>query len=287
MITPALKIVLIAVFAAVFTLPAQLHASDNIPASEQHNSAIPLVVEKGARPTDREIETTVLLYHYIEPLSSDNAANKLRKDFTTTPEAFEEQLKHLREEGFESIDLYHLYEALKSNMPLPPKTVVITFDDGDISLYTQAFPLMKEYGFTGTIFMVTQFTEENKPGYLTWDQALEMAEAGWRLEPHTKTHPSLKGNSREYQRDQIGGSMEAIKSRIGYTPRFFAYPYGQYDNVSLEVAREVGLWGAVTTSPGDTHKLLSIYELPRMELFSSTTPQTFKKYLEYRKPGLL
>ena len=163
---------------------------------------------------------------------------------------------------------------------LPPNRVVITFDDGDISLYTRAFPLMRKYGFTGTVFMITRFTDEGRAGYLTWDQALEMARAGWRLEPHTKTHPSLKWSSEESQREEIVGSMEALKARIGYTPRFFAYPYGLYDDVSLKVAREAGLWGAVTTEPGDQHSLLTAFELPRMEVFSSTSRQAFARFLE-------
>jgi peptidoglycan/xylan/chitin deacetylase (PgdA/CDA1 family) len=204
----------------------------------------------------------------------------------TTPGA-RDPPRYLKDNNYVSRDLYQLYDSLTKGTPLPPKSVVITFDDGDISQYTQAFPLMKKYGFTGTVFIITQFTDEARKGYMNWDQALEMARAGWRLEPHTKWHPSLRGNSREYQREQIRGSAEVLRQRLGYMPRFFSYPYGEYDATSIAVARETGLWGAVTTTPGDKQNRLSIYELPRTELFSSTTQQIFKKLLDKGKPSLL
>lgn len=260
-----------ATVSSLASIPGSLTPAVSPPASE------------GTNPVPEEMETTILLYHYIEPLSPANSTDKLRANYITTPETLEKHLKYLRDNNYVSIDLYQLYDSLNNGTELPEKTVVITFDDGDVSVYTYAFPLMNRYGFTGTIFMITQFTEENRKGFLTWDQALEMARAGWRLEPHTKTHPSLRGNSREYQREQINGSIQSLKERLGYMPRFFAYPYGEYDATSIAVACEVGLWGAVTTNPDDSNSRLSIYELPRDELFHTTTMQSFKNYLDDHK----
>jgi peptidoglycan/xylan/chitin deacetylase (PgdA/CDA1 family) len=270
-------------FAAVFSLTALLRepgpacASDFLSAATAPRGPARLLPPAcGKRVPAAKVESPVLLYHYVEPLSPANCKDRLRADFITTPEDFEKHLQYLHNNDYVSIDLYQLYDSLTADKPLPAKAVVFTFDDGDISQYTCAFPLMKTYGFTGTIFMVTQFTEENRKGYITWDQAMEMARAGWRLELHTKWHPSLCGNSREYQLEQIGGSAEALEKRLGYMPRFFSYPYGEYDATSIEVACEVGLWGAVTTTPGDMDSLLSIYELPRTELFAFTTQKAFR-----------
>lgn len=242
---------------------------------------------EGKRIPAGKVKTPILLYHYIEPLSPANWNDRLRADFITTPEDFEKHLQYLRSNDYVSIDLYQLYDSLTANKPLPAKAVVFTFDDGEISQYTCAFPLMRKYGYTGTIFVITQFADECRMGYINWGQAMEMARAGWRLEPHTKWHPSLRGNSRQYQHEQIGGSAEALSKHLGYMPRFFSYPYGEYDATSIEVAREVGLLGAVTTTPGDVDSLMSIYELPRTELFTSTTQKVFQKLLTGHRSWLL
>jgi peptidoglycan/xylan/chitin deacetylase (PgdA/CDA1 family) len=157
--------------------------------------------------------------------------------------------------------------------------VVITFDDGYSDLYEYAFPLMKQYGFTGTIFMITDFHDAAKAGYLTWAQALTMARAGWRLESHTKTHPSLEGESLDFQRDQLRGSMTALQKQLGYAPRFFAYPYGKFDQNSIKVLQEVGYWGAVTTNIGRQHSYSASLTAPRVRVNGSTTLAEFAMFL--------
>lgn len=260
------------------TADASPKASASSPMAAPHGLAASFAAPEGRQSLDQP-PATILLYHYIEDLSSVGNTDGLRRDFITTAEAFESQIRYLHDNAYQSIDLYRLHNAMTKGEPLPPRSIVITFDDGDSSVYARAFPLMRQYGFTGTIFMITQFTDENRPGYLTWEQAMEMARAGWRLEAHTKSHPSLRGNSRDYQRDQIGGSVQTLAKQLGYMPRFFAYPYGEYDDTSIAVAREVGLWGALTTKPGEASGLLSLYELPRLEIFRSTNQQAFIRRL--------
>ncbi|MBI5054815.1 MAG: polysaccharide deacetylase family protein, partial [Chloroflexi bacterium] len=166
--------------------------------------AVPLIITRDANAFSREATVPILMYHYIEPVPPDNK-DQLRADLTVTPEKFESQLKFLKERGYTSIDLYQFYGALARGDKLPAKPIVITFDDGYGDLHEYAFPLMQKYGFAGTIFMITDFTDAQKPEYIVWAKALEMARAGWRLESHTKTHPSLEGQSVEFQRDQLKG----------------------------------------------------------------------------------
>ena len=166
--------------------------------------AIPVLITPDANAFNRDVKVPILMYHYIEPIPSNNK-DQIRADLTVTPERFETQLKFLKERGYTSIDLYQFYGALARGAALPPKPIVFTFDDGYADMHEYAFPLMKKYGFTGTIFMITDFTDAQKPEYISWAKALEMAHAGWRLESHTKNHPSLQGQRVEFQRDQIKG----------------------------------------------------------------------------------
>ena len=245
--------------------------------------AVPLIITRDANAFSREVTVPILMYHYIEPVPSNNK-DQLRTDLTVTPEKFESQLKFLKERGYTSIDLYHFYGALARGDKLPAKPVVITFDDGYGNLHEYAFSLMQKYGFTGTIFMITDFTDAQKPEYIVWAKALEMARAGWRLESHTKNHPSLEGQSVEFQRDQLKGSMDALKKNLGYTPRFLAYPYGKFDQNSIKVLQEVGYWGAVTTNIGRHHSFGSLFTSPRVRVNGYNELSAFAQSLGEKAP---
>ena len=245
--------------------------------------AVPLIITRDANAFSREVTVPILMYHYIEPVPSNNK-DQLRTDLTVTPEKFESQLKFLKERGYTSIDLYQFYGALARGDKLPAKPVVITFDDGYGDLHEYAFPLMQKYGFSGTIFMITDFTDAQKPEYIVWSKALEMARAGWRLESHTKNHPSLEGQSVEFQRDQLKGSMDALKKNLGYTPRFLAYPYGKFDQNSIKVLQEVGYWGAVTTNIGRHHSFGSLFTSPRVRVNGYNELSAFAQSLGEKAP---
>jgi len=245
--------------------------------------AVPLIITRDANAFNREVTVPILMYHYIEPVPSNNK-DQLRADLTVTPDKFEAQLKFLKERGYTSIDLYQFYGALARGDKLPAKPIVVTFDDGYGDLHEYAFPLMQKYNFTGTIFMITDFTDAQKSEYIVWAKALEMARAGWRLESHTKNHPSLEGQSLEFQRDQLKGSMDVLKKNLGYTPRFLAYPYGKFDQNSIKILQEVGYWGAVTTNIGSKHSYGSLYTAPRVRVNGYNELPAFAQSLGEKAP---
>jgi peptidoglycan/xylan/chitin deacetylase (PgdA/CDA1 family) len=212
----------------------------------------------------REVKAPILMYHHVGPLP--DAPDMIRIGLTILPDNFEAQLKFLQERGYTSIDFYQMQYALTLGWPLPAKPVLFTFDDAYEDIYQFAFPLMKKYGFTGTVFVPTQFLDENRGGYMNWDQAKELAAAGWRLEPHTKDHIAVDGRSRDLLIYQIYGSMETLRYHLGYQPRFFAYPSGEYDDKAIEILKEVGYWGAVTTDAGQYHRLADAYTWGRVRV---------------------
>jgi peptidoglycan/xylan/chitin deacetylase (PgdA/CDA1 family) len=212
----------------------------------------------------REVKVPILMYHHVGPLP--NAPDKIRIGLTILPDHFEEQLEFLAERGYTSIDFYQMQHALALGRPLPAKPILFTFDDAYEDIYQFAFPLMQKYGFTGTVFVPTQFLDENRVGYMNWDQAKELADAGWRLEPHTKDHVEVKNRPRDFLVYQIYGSMETLRFHLGYQPRFFAYPSGEYDDKAIEILKEVGYWGAVTTDAGQYHRLANAYTWGRVRV---------------------
>ena len=226
-----------------------------------------------AHALNRQVKLPILMYHYVEPWPA--GAGELRKNLTVQPADFAAEMAYLHGQGYVTVSLYDLMAALTLGQSLPPRAVVLTFDDGYRTLVDYAAPAMKPFGYTGTVFVVTQLMDENFAQYLTWPQAEALYAAGWKIEPHTKTHALLAGTSQAYQLYEMLGSMQTVQAHIGVMPRFFAYPYGKWDDTTLELEREMNLWAAVTELPGAIHDFNDRFELHRVRINGTITLADF------------
>ncbi len=217
-----------------------------------------------AEAQNRVIRLPILMYHYVEPWPAD--AGEMRRGLTVRPEDFAAQMQYLHEHGYLAVSLYDLAYALALGQPLPERAVVLTFDDGYRSLMDYAAPTLKTYGYTGTVFVITELMDREFERYLTWPQAESLYAQGWKIEPHTKTHAELAGQNRDFQVYQMLGSAQTVQAHIGAMPRFFAYPAGKYDDLTVQLGREMNLWGAVTVEFGRVHSLASLYTLKRVRV---------------------
>jgi hypothetical protein len=95
------------------------------------------------------------------------------------------------------------------------------------------------------------------------------------IEPHTKTHDQLAGRGRDFQLYQMLGSLQTVEAELGRTPRFLAYPSGEYDDLSVELAKELHLWGAVTVGYGRVHHISHLYTMPRVRVSGTETLAEF------------
>lgn len=216
----------------------------------------------------RRVRVPILMYHYIsEP---PPGADAVRRDLSVSPVQFEEHLFHLQQAGYTSITLLDLVLHLANGRPLPPKPVILTFDDGYDDNYVYAFPLLRQYGFRGTFFVITGYLDEGRAGYLTWQQAAEMQAAGMEIEAHSVSHPDLRGLSAEGLRAQVVGASQAISSHLDKPARFFCYPSGRYDARTIAALQAAGYWGAVTTQAGVDHDSGHPFELKRVRIHGNT-----------------
>lgn len=233
-------------------------------------AAIPARAQPPRDDTRRRIRVPILMYHYISVPPMD--ADQYRLDLSVSPALFAEHLRWLRENGYTTISLDEVYRALTEGAPLPDRAVVLTFDDGYEDAYTHAFPLLHAYGLTGTFFVVTEWIDAHTPGYLTWDQAREMAAGGMAIQSHTRSHPDLTDtcdyNCLVYQ---LLGSAETIEAEIGVRPHFFCYPGGRYNAEVLRVVEQAGFSAAVTTQAGTFQINDRLLELPRARIRGTTT----------------
>ena len=224
------------------------------------------------------LKVPILMYHYISQPPAD--ADVYRVDLSVTPDTFRQQLAWLRDNGYTAIDYYDLSLAIVGHIELPEKPVLLTFDDGYLDNYTAAFPLLQEYGYKGTFFIVTDFVDLGREGYMTWPMIEELSRAGHRIESHSRTHPDLRDKDRDGLIWELLGSQQTIAAHIGYTPRYFCYPGGDYNAETIQLLRELEYWGAVTTANDTWHGFNERFEWGRLRIRNNTTLAEFANVLD-------
>jgi len=224
------------------------------------------------------LKVPVLMYHYISDPPEDS--DKYRTDLSVAPDAFREQMVYLADNGFETVDLYDLSLAITGKRELPQKPVIITMDDGYRDNFENAFPILQEFGFSATFFIVTQPIDDGNKTYLSWKMVEEMADAGMRIEPHSKTHADLSIQEEEFIIYEILGSQETIAAHIGQTPRFFCYPGGRYNDTTIGIVSDLDFWGAVTTAGGKWHGFDDRFEWSRLRMRNTTTLPEFADFVD-------
>jgi peptidoglycan/xylan/chitin deacetylase (PgdA/CDA1 family) len=225
-----------------------------------------------------QAQVPILMYHYVSDLPPD--ADRYRVDLTVLPEDFKAQLQYLADAGYHAITLTDVYLHLTQGVPLPEKPVVLTFDDGYRDAYEVVFPMLLDYGFTGTFFVLATPTHFESPSYMTWAQMKEMADAGMEIQAHGRDHVDLRGRSYDYLVYQTLGIQEAIEHHTGRLPRFFCYPSGKRDANVIAVLKSAGYWGAVTTEWGQTHTRENLFEMPRIRIRGTDRLADFAERLE-------
>ena len=205
------------------------------------------------------------MYHYISVPPDD--ADAIRRDLSVPPDMFEQEMKFLYDQGFQTIQLRDLLNYFETGVPLPPKPIILTFDDGYADQYPNVFPTLKDYGFTGTFFIITQFADTQANGYMTWEQIQELAANGMEIGTHTVDHrANLAGLRPSVQRRVIQPARDELQKYLPSALPLFAYPSGSYDYNTLALLRELGYAAAVTTKQGVSQSSERPLELKRVRI---------------------
>lgn len=223
----------------------------------------------------------VLMYHKVNP---DPRTGGL--GLRVPPDKFDWQMRYLKENGYESVSMADVMDHFEKGKHLPEKPIVITFDDGYKDNYDFAYPIMKKYGFTGTIFVVsksignTNFYDvdkrlqpENK--IMDWHEIKELDRAGFVIGAHTVDHPHLAEISPEEARYQIQESKRALEFGLNKPVEFFCYPYGSHNDTVADLVKEAGYRAAVTTQLGLAKKDTHPYKIPRVRVTGHYDKQKF------------
>jgi peptidoglycan/xylan/chitin deacetylase (PgdA/CDA1 family) len=233
----------------------------------------PLAVTLGPNLASR---VPILMYHSI----SDNLFGKSHPYFqiNTLPEVFSQQMRWLRNSGYRTTGLTEVLTGLQTGKDLS-KMVVITFDDGYRDFYTDALPILKQCGFTATIFLATDRIL-NTPAriegadYLTWKDVRELHGEGICFGSHTVTHPDLRSLGPDQIEYELGRSKEIIEDRLGVGVESFSYPHGfpeedkDYARYLEDVLCNLGYDEGVSTILGRASKKSNRFFLPRLPVNS-------------------
>lgn len=221
----------------------------------------------------------ILTYHRVGP-----RVNRM----IVTPDAFEAQLEYLKRNDYRVIRLADLPDFLEGRRPLPKRAVAITFDDGHISSYQYAFPLLKKYGFPATYYLYTDFLGARDA--LSWAQIEEMHASGLiDFQAHSKTHANLivKGADESEQRYrerldvEIRNPRDLIQRHLPARVNQFAYPYGDANETVLERLTQAGNYRlGLTVNPGGNAFFAQPLMLRRTMIFGEHNLSDFRAALQ-------
>ena len=184
----------------------------------------------------------VLLYHHVGPFKAGTY-----RELTVSPEKFERQVRWLARRGYVGIKPADWLNWVRDGKSLPEKPILLTFDDAYADIAEYALPILRKYGFSGTVFVVT----ERLGGTNTWDEAqgcgtlhLMTAEqirywAGQGIEfgAHSRTHAHLSKLSAAELSAEVAGSKSDLSALLGHPIVSFAYPYGDYNDAVHDLVR--------------------------------------------------
>jgi len=223
------------------------------------------------------IRIPILTYHSIDDSGSI---------ISTHPRKFRDQIQILRDKAFNIISLNNLLGLVRKKQTLPGRTAVITFDDGFRNFYLKAYPILQEFGFSATVFLVPAYigktsrwnsTFKGMPvsDLLGWDEIKEMANRGIDFGAHSMTHQALAKLSLEEARQEIIKSKSVIEEHINHDVTIFCYPYGITNSQVKEIV-QAEFQGACGTYMDFVGMGSDIYELPRIDMFYFSKDVFFK-----------
>lgn len=203
----------------------------------------------------------ILAYHHIELRRPQNS-------YYVSPEIFDEQMKWLRDNNYHVVSFDKFYAAASGKGTLPEKPVVLSFDDGNVDNYTNAFEILKKYNLTATFFIKINGVAKSGAG-MTWKKLREMASVGMTIGSHSVNHNNMAQMDDGELHAELVESKKILEKNLGIEIKYFAYPGGAYSKKTIKAAKAAGYLAAVTTRHKVDQEIKnddSLYTLPRVHI---------------------
>ncbi len=220
---------------------------------------------------------TIFMYHQVAELPRE--ADPRRQ--AVPPAQFERQMRYLASHGYSCLGLPEVVERLRSGRPVPARSFVLTFDDGYQNFSTSACPILEQYGFTATVFLVAGRMGAKSDWWgqdgassgllLTWDEARDLARRGYTLGSHSFSHRFLNRMDERSAFDEIERSRALLKDRLDVQVDFFSYPFSQTNSRVAELVAAAGYKAACAGEMGPW----GLFNLWRVECLGSDSNLAF------------
>lgn len=250
---------------------APTRTATRAPTSTPTLTPTPTLLPGWVRVPAGTVQVPILMYHHV--------SDKLNTRYAITLSTFRAQMAILHDQGYQTVSVSQLADVIRAGGSLPAKPVVITFDDGYLDTYANAFPIMEEFGFTGTVYIITSTLEEGQTyGYMQAAQLKALVRAGWEIGSHSVTHTNLK-ETKLGVGNEMRQSKAALEKLLGISVHTFSYPYAVSTEAIRARAEAAGYDSAVGVDILVTNTPRRLYYLSRREVQRSTSLAAFKDLL--------
>lgn len=220
----------------------------------------------------------ILMYHEVVPDADNPQALGLDPVYACSRSAFEQQMAYLYDHGFRTLRLNDLLGMHSEACKTETNAVVITFDDGHRSQWSEAVPILKRYGFTAEFFLAVEWI--GQPGYMDWDDVKALDQAGMGIGSHGYHHRFLDDLSQPEAASEVIESKRALEARLGHSVFFFAPPGGRLHPTTAQHARQAGYAGLCTSVPGWVSEEMNPYALPRVAIKNGLSMEAFQQIVQ-------
>jgi len=252
----------------------------------------------------KPLELPILMYHHIDTLEHTKSSDKIGIDLRVSPSIFEEQLKYLKANNYNSITSLDFANYLDGDLNLPSNPIMLTFDDGYKDNFINALPLLQKYGFKGDFAIITSVVGTSE--YMSWDDIQNMVNAGMGISSHSVSHCYLSPSYPSYRTrkainntnpdkpndknlcskfdsgetldtgqvyQELMQSKSTLETKLNIKITQIVYPYGHYNKQVEDLAKEVGYKFATTVEPqhNKTIDLDSLFATPRIRIHGQQT----------------
>jgi peptidoglycan/xylan/chitin deacetylase (PgdA/CDA1 family) len=200
-------------------------------------------------PGRTQVRVPILEYHYIRV--NPDKRDRLGFNLSVTPDDFTAQMDWLKASGFHPVDLNEVRAYLHDRQPLPPRPVVLTFDDGYRDFYSTAFPILQAHGFKAVSYVVPGFLD--RPNYMSRGDVVTIDRAGMEIAAHTMNHVDLTKANGAQLVQQVDGSRSALEQLVGHPVLDFCYPSGMFNATVIASIQQAGFESGTTEQPGIQH----------------------------------
>ena len=263
--------------------PTERTLLDTQPTPLEPHVAARVLWSGGAPRPDTAVAQTarlpILMYHRVAP-----AGNARMQRYRVSPEAFEAQLRYLRDAGYYGIGLDDWGAALAARKPLPGNAVLLTFDDGYADFAEVAWPLLQQYGFKATVFVVTDAVGKTNAWdahhgesveLMGWEQIRQLRSEGVAFGSHSHTHPFMTGLSPAEIIAEAVRSRLRLEEALAEPVQAFCYPYGLHDPVVGHLVGGCGYLYGLAVRGGLSTLRDDALALPRQEISGYDTLEDF------------